>query len=182
MSKREAPEIKTGRLLLRKKQEEDIPSMLRLFNNEEVREYLGGYPPRDERSMLRMVSRRTETEWAVVLKETNSYIGECLISKIVDGYLGEIGYFFMREYWGFGYAAEAAEAVMAYAFNTLRLGRLYAEIDNRNERSKRLIERLGFTQAALLPEADFGGRVCDVAYYTRIKCVGTAGAISGGKT
>lgn len=167
MAKREAKRIRTDRLVLRRKHEKDIPAMLDLFQHEQVRQYLGGYPPRDEYSMLRMVRGRKETEWVVALAETDEYIGECMLLKIVDGYLGEIGYYFRRDFWDHGYAAEAAQAVISYSVNTLKLKRLCATIDNQNVRSKKLIEKLGFELIAVLPEADFGGRVADVAYYSR---------------
>ena len=167
MSQREAPVLRTPRLTLRPKRLSDVPNILELFNHDEVRRYLGGYPPRDERAMQEMVHRRTETEWAVALAETDEYIGECMLLKVVDGYLGELGYYFRRAFWGQGYAQEAAQAVMTYSADVLRLKRLCATIDLRNDRSKRLCARLGFVQAAILPEADFGGRVADVAYYTK---------------
>lgn len=167
MSKKEAPTIRTERLILRRKKEKDIPFMLDLFGNDEVRQYLGGYPPHDEAAMRYMIRRRTQTDWVVALADTDEYIGECMLLKVVDNYLAEIGYYFRRSYWGQGYAAEAAGAVIAYCANTLHLSRLCAMIDNRNKRSKKLIEKLGFTWVALLPEADFGGRVADVAYYTK---------------
>lgn len=56
---------------------------------------------------------------------------------------------------------------MYYAGDVLKLGRLCANVDTANERSKRLLERLGFSFVALLPESNFGGRVADVAYYSR---------------
>lgn len=168
MAKREAKKLTTNRLVLRHKQEKDIPAMLDLFNNEEVTRYLGGYPPRDEHSMLKMVRGRRETEWVVALSETNEYIGECMLLKIIDSYLGEIGYYFRRDFWDQGYAAEAVQAVINYSANTLQLKRLCATIDDQNERSQKLIKKLGFELVAVLPEADFGGRVANVAYYTRL--------------
>lgn len=167
MAKNEAPTIKTERLVLRRRQEKDIPQMLDLFNNDEVRQYLGGYPPRDDHSMLRMVRGRKQTDWVVALADTDEYIGECMLCKVVDGYLGEIGYFFRRKYWGFGYATEAVEAIISYSANTLNLKRMCATVDDRNMRSKKLIEKLGFELVAILPESDFGGRVADVAYFSR---------------
>ncbi|MDR0963673.1 MAG: GNAT family N-acetyltransferase [Clostridium sp.] len=167
MPKQESPTITTERLILRRKMEADIPKMTAMFDCDEVRKYLGGYPPRDEHSMLKMVRSRKATEWAVTLKDTDEYIGEVMLPKIVDGYLGEIGYLFRQEYWGKGYANEAVSAIVEYAFGALGLKRLFATIDNNNERSKKFIEKLCFEFVALLPEADFGGRVADVAYYTR---------------
>jgi len=117
--------------------------------------------------MLRMIRNQGKTDWAVALKESDEYIGECMLLKVVDGYLGEIGWYFRQSFWGQGYAREAAEAVITYSRDTLGVKRLCAQIDERNERSKRLAERLEFTLDAHLPEADFGGRVADVAYYSK---------------
>ena len=168
MAKKEAPILRTQRLILRRKTEKDIPFMLDLFNNDDVRRYLGGYPPRDEHSMLRMIRGRRDTEWVAALVDTDEYIGECMLLKTVDGYLGEIGYYFRRNFWGLGYAEETAREIMRYSSETLHLKRLCATIDKNNARSRRLIEKLAFDLLAILPEADFGGRVADVAYYTRL--------------
>lgn len=167
MPKKLAPILLTDRLILRPKQEKDVPQMLDLFHNKEVRQYLGGYPPMEEHAMLRMIRNQGKTDWAVALKDSDEYIGECMLLKVVDGYLAEIGWYFRRDFWGQGYAHEAAESVMAYSRDTLGVKRLCAQIDERNERSKRLAERLEFTLDAYLPEADFGGRVADVAYYSK---------------
>jgi len=49
---------------------------------------------------------------------------------------------------GGGFAFEAVDGVVAYAFAELQLERLIAQYDPRNTRSARLLERLGFTHAA----------------------------------
>ena len=102
MSKQEAPTIRTSRMILRRKREKDIPFMLDLFSNDEVRQYLGGYPPRDEAAMRYMIRRRSPTDWVVALADTDEYIGECMLLKVVDHYLAEIGYYFRRSFWGQG--------------------------------------------------------------------------------
>lgn len=166
MAKKEAPVIETQRLILRRRMDKDIARMVTAFNHEEVRAYLGGYPPREAHAIQRIIRARTATEWAVTIKGKDEYIGECTINKVVDGYLGEIGYLFLRRYWNKGYATESVQAMMEYARDTLGLGRLSASIDAENDRSIHLIEKLGFQRVVLLPEADFGGRVTDVAYYS----------------
>ncbi|MNY80436.1 Acetyltransferase (GNAT) family protein [compost metagenome] len=74
----------------------------------------------------------------------------------------------MREHWGCGFAYEAVSAVIELCKSTLNLKRLFATIDNKNMKSKKLIEKLGFTLVAVLPESNLRGRVTDVAYYSRI--------------
>lgn len=166
--KKESQTIETERLILRARQEKDIPDMLEYFRDEEVRKYLGGYPPKDEHSILKIIRHRSPTEWAITLKANNKLIGECHINKITDNYLGEVGYILDRKYWGKGYATESVIAVEKHAIEVIKLKRLCATIDNENYRSKRLIEKLGFTFIAVLPEADFGGRIADIAYYSKL--------------
>ena len=166
-TRNEAPIIETKRLVLRRKKYDDIPDMMKMFNDDEVREFVGGYPPRDERSITGMIRHRTETQWAVTLKDTGEYLGEVEITDIIDGYLGDIGYMFLQEHWGKGFANEAVTAMIEHAQNVLNLKRLYASIENKNGRSIKLIEKLGFELIAVLPESNFYGRIADVAYYSR---------------
>ena len=59
--------------------------------------------------------------WAVILKENNEFVGQVgLIPQIVDDREEvEIGYLFVREFWGRGLATEAAIACRDYGFYTL---------------------------------------------------------------
>ncbi|HVU23908.1 MAG TPA: GNAT family N-acetyltransferase [Opitutus sp.] len=64
----------------------------------------------------------------------------------------EIGWRFRREYWGRGLAFVAARLAERYAFETLRLRELVSFTAAGNDRSRRLMERLGFTRD---PREDF---------------------------
>jgi ribosomal-protein-alanine N-acetyltransferase len=165
MQKREAPTISTERLILRRRIETDISYMIEMFNDENVRKYLGGVPPRDGHSMLVMVRHRRETDWAVSLAASGEFIGEVWFPSIINGTADEIGYEFRSNFWGMGYAHEAVSAVVDYAFSALRLTRIQATIDYRNKRSKKLIEKLGFHFAALLPQWGLDERVADLTFY-----------------
>lgn len=57
----------------------------------------------------------------------------------------EIGWRLHRKYWGQGIAFNAAKQAVAYAFNVLRLEELVSFTAEINERSRRLMERLGFS-------------------------------------
>ncbi len=65
----------------------------------------------------------------------------------------EIGWSLLEKYWGKGYAFEAARAVRDHALNDLRLARVVAATSPLNERSIRLIEKLGlrFERMVQLP-------------------------------
>ncbi len=64
----------------------------------------------------------------------------------------ELGYILAPSAWGRGLMHEALQALVQYAFGPLALRRLEADIDPRNERSARSLERLGFTREGHLRE------------------------------
>ena len=168
MAKKEAPTINTERLVLRRLTENDIPAMSKLFGSKKVTKYLAGDTPTpDARSMLKLVQARREHDWAVTLSETGEYIGQCIIARVTADYLGEIGCLLLPDFWKKGYAKEALSAVEEYCVNTLNLKRLCARMDNGNGGAKKLFESLGYELNAVLPEASFIGRICDVAYYSK---------------
>ncbi len=78
----------------------------------------------------------------------------------------ELGYILAPSAWGRGLMHEALQAVVHYAFDTLALRRLEADIDPRNERSARTLERLGFAREGHLRERwVVAGEVSDSALY-----------------
>jgi len=58
----------------------------------------------------------------------------------------EIGWRFRREFWGRGVAFRAALQALAYGFSSLRLSEIVSFTAVGNDRSRRLMERLGFTR------------------------------------
>lgn len=66
--------------------------------------------------------------WAVVLKETDNFIGDCgLTLQTIDGdLLPEIGYHIHKEYWRRGFGSEAARAVRDWAFEHTEYDCLYS--------------------------------------------------------
>jgi len=64
----------------------------------------------------------------------------------------EIGFAVARSQWGRGLASEAVAELIAFAFERLQLHRLEADTEPRNERSLRLLERLGFRREGHLRE------------------------------
>lgn len=80
--------------------------------------------------------------------------------------VGEIAWYMDPSYWNRGYAFEAATAVLSYTFETLGFVRVSAQIAEDNHASGHLAEKLGFELHAILPQANLGGKVVDVAYYS----------------
>ena len=64
----------------------------------------------------------------------------------------EIGWRLAADFWGHGYATEAARAVLAYGFGTLGLNEIVSFTASQNVRSRAVMERIGMQRC---PELDF---------------------------
>ena len=75
----------------------------------------------------------------------------------------EFGYDLRPEYWGRGLMTEALTAILDFAFTRLDLNRAQIVLMPRNGHSRRLAERLGFTEEGTLREHDLDerGALCD---------------------
>lgn len=92
-------------------------------------------------------------EWGIVLGIENRVIGTCTLFHLDEqNRRAEIGYALAREYWGRGLMSEALTALLDYAFSTLDLNRVEADVDPRNGPSAIILERLGFEREGLFRE------------------------------
>jgi RimJ/RimL family protein N-acetyltransferase len=71
-----------------------------------------------------------------------------------------------HEYWGNGYATEAASAMVAYGFDELKVHRVSASLVADNAASARVLEKLGMREEGRFREAtQFKGRTWDALHY-----------------
>ena len=94
--------------------------------------------------------------YVVALKDTDEPIGTCGLFKRDTMDDVDIGYAFLRQFWGRGFAYEAAAAVLAYGRDVLQLPKIVAMTAPGHERSIKLIEKLGlrFERMVDLPGFD----------------------------
>lgn len=94
--------------------------------------------------------------WAVELRATSAFIGFTGLAvpqwNAPFAPCVEIGWRLAREYWGYGYATEAAQAALAFGFDELKLEEIVAFTAAINERSQRVMRRLGMRHC---PKEDF---------------------------
>lgn len=145
----------TERLLLRELLPEDINGLLQLDSDPEVHQYLGQktISTIEESSQNLNYIRKQYIDngigrWAVIEKQTNQFIGWSglkLITELTNGHINyyDLGYRFIKEYWGKGYATESAKASISYAFNQLNANEVYAIADIDNLASIKILEKLG---------------------------------------
>lgn len=150
--------IETERLLLREILPSDDKGMFRLDSNPNVHKFLGNNPVNSiEESRKYITNIRNQYlengigRYAVILKETNDFIGWCGIKYIIEpenGYINfyELGYRFIEEYWGKGYGYESAKAWLEYGFKTMKIQTMYASANTKNSGSRKILEKIGMQQ------------------------------------
>lgn len=90
---------------------------------------------------------------AVEERDTGILVGDVVLFwHSAQHRTGEIGYILAPEATGKGYATEAGKALLRLGFDDLGLHRIRAAIDERNERSARVLERLGMRREGRLVE------------------------------
>ena len=88
--------------------------------------------------------------WAVELADDHSFVGACDLNEIDWRHRrGEVGFLLANGAWGRGYGLEAMRAVVDHAA-ALGLKRLWARAHAGNQRSERLLQRLGFEEEGYL--------------------------------
>lgn len=147
--------IETERLLLRELLLSDVEGMFELDSNPNVHIYLGNKPVttiEESKAQIENIQQQYKDfgtgRWAVILKETNEFIGWSGIKFITNEINNhqnfyEIGYRFIEKHWNKGYATEAGKAFINYAFSEMKVDGIYAYADEGNQNSRKILEKLG---------------------------------------
>ncbi|MFG3405014.1 GNAT family N-acetyltransferase [Streptomyces sp. NPDC048142] len=148
--------IKTERLVLRAPEARDRAAFIELLASAEVGAFLGGPQPRDalERAMPGAPSRRSGL---FVVDLDGAMIGQVALTR-ETGHLrqaagrAELGYLFLPQAWGYGYAAEACEAALDWFAGALPGEPVVLATQTANVRSMRLAAKLGFAEVQRFEE------------------------------
>jgi RimJ/RimL family protein N-acetyltransferase len=146
----------TERLVLRRELPGDLAIWLEHMNTPVVQAMVGGVQPPEKiaESFARMAAGEGALAfYFVALKADGTLIGKAGLSPIEtacapDELKGavQVGWTLRADFWGQGYAREAAEAALALAFEQLTLPRIYAQTSERNAASWGLMQRLGMAR------------------------------------
>jgi len=158
--------LETQRLILRKFEETDAERLFLLDSDPEVMKYIG-VPPLSDVSESENVIKMIQQQYldngvgrlAVIEKESGLLIGWSglkLITQEINGYnnIYDLGYRFIPEYWGKGYALESAKASLDFGFNDLKAEIIYAHAHSENEGSNHILRKLGFEKTGEFTEPD----------------------------
>jgi ribosomal-protein-alanine N-acetyltransferase len=164
----------SDRLVLRWLEESDLPALFGIFSSAEVMRYWSSPPftqMADAQKMLLTIQEGYRSgnvlQLGIERSSDQVLIGTCTLHNFhLQSRRAEIGYALGRPYWGQGYMREALHILIDYAFDTLNLNRLEADIDPRNSASKKSLERLGFLKEGHLRERWIvNGEVSDTGFY-----------------
>jgi ribosomal-protein-alanine N-acetyltransferase len=156
-----APTLHTSRLHLRPWRDEDLAPFAAMNADPRVMEF---FPkPLDRAESDALVARIRDhhaqhgfAQWAVEVPGVADFIGFAGLSiPRFEAHFTpcvEIGWRLAREYWGRGYATEAARAALEYGFQDLKLEEIVSFTTTANLRSRAVMERIGMTRS---PEDDF---------------------------
>ena len=167
------PTLTTERLVLRQFDRGDAVDVFAYAKNPAVGP-MAGWPPHTTIEDSRRVVQHfihTGDVWAIVEKKTGRVIGSIGLHvdgrREVDG-ARMLGYVLGAAYWGQGYATEAAQAALRFAFEQKNCQIVSAYHYPGNTRSRRVIKKLGFTAEGLLRMAGTlpGGTPTDEACYS----------------
>ena len=86
----------------------------------------------------------------VDLAASGETIGAAGLQHLEGGPEIEVGYRFLKSYWGRGYATESARASIAYGFDELGLDRIVAVALAENIASRRVLEKCGLNEIGLV--------------------------------
>ena len=145
--------LETPRLILREPVDGDVAAIQRYAADPVVVEYLfwGPNTEEDTRRFLadaataRAAKPRRQWDLAIVRRADDRVIGGCRL-HLTDpegAAAADVGYALARDAWGQGFAPEAVQALIEFAFDSLGTRRVWAIVEPDNSRSQRVLEKAG---------------------------------------
>lgn len=90
--------------------------------------------------------------WGIVENETNKIVGTCGYYRGLDKGTGELGCVLLPQYQGQGFMTLSMSLAIDFGINTIGLNRIYATTSTKNDKAKKLLERLNFIKIAELED------------------------------
>lgn len=142
--------IDTARLRLRLYRESDLDVFAEMHADPVTMQYIGEGKPLTRAETWRFLAAglghwtlRGYGMFAVTHRETSEVLGRAGFYHPEHWPGFELGWLFHRKHWGRGYATEAAEAALEYAFKTLNQVHVASFIRRENQASIRVAEKIG---------------------------------------
>jgi ribosomal-protein-alanine N-acetyltransferase len=155
------PSIETARLVLRALRMEDADFIFKEWGDAVVTYYMRDEEPLKTREQAEEMLRPLQTPekmpgfkwWGIEFKVEGCLVGTCgYCTWDRQHHHAEIGYDLWPDYWGQGLMPEAIGALIRYGFEEMDLNRIQATTHTENQRSQRVLAKLGFQKEGVLRE------------------------------
>ncbi len=172
----EAPiRLTDGVVTIRKFRLSDKHRMAEISNNEKIAANLrDAFPsPYTVADAVRYITacRRQKQCLNFAIEYEDEYVGNIGLTRQDDVYRisAELGYFIGEPWWNRGIATRAVNLICDYGFGELGLIRIYSGVISYNTASRRVLEKCGFVQEAVLRSALIkNGKIYDEYRYARV--------------
>jgi RimJ/RimL family protein N-acetyltransferase len=146
--------IRTKRLVIRELQATDREALLAFVRDPDQIKHMLLFLQTEEQldtflsAVLESASDRPRLQWHFAVEDaaTAHYLGSCCLMVEPDSPTSaELGYWFLREAWGKGYATESSAAMLELGFGRLGFHRVWGKCHVHNVPSAKVMEKLGMT-------------------------------------
>jgi RimJ/RimL family protein N-acetyltransferase len=152
-----SPILNTARLRLEPFDDKHFSGLLALNSDPVVMRFVGGAPVTPEEVQGDIDEAKHcwaslgFSWWAILVAGTDDMIGAGCVQHIENDSAKpvEVGWRLRPDQWGRGYATEAARTMIDFAFEVLHVRRIYAVADPMNDRSIKVMRRLGMRYIGL---------------------------------
>lgn len=146
------PVLQTERLLLRSLQPSDENEIFALRSDDNINKYIDRPKAQTKDDAKHFIERITQNIaknetlfWVIELKQEHSFAGTALLWNInKENNEAEIGYELLPQFHGKGIISEALKAVLAFAFEKLKIETLLAVVHKENIASLKVLQKYNF--------------------------------------
>jgi len=144
------PVFETERLIIHRYEAVDFDNFFMLNGDEEIMRYIRPVQNREDSLLFFEKIMESYNEqpgigrWGMRSKSDGNFIGSFAVIPVQNSTDLQLGYALLKHAWGKGYASEAVQGGIAYAFNQLRLASIAAITEIDNLASQKVLLRNGF--------------------------------------
>lgn len=168
--------MKSDRIYLREVNQSDLPNIFKGLSHPEVIKYYGV-------SFKTLEATQEQMDWYANLVKTGTGIWWVICANNDDTFLGaggfnalekknrkaEVGLWLLPDHWGKGYLAEAMPLMLRYAFDELGLHRIEGFVDSDNEKCKKAMAKVHFTNEGTLRDSEMkNGKLISIDVFSKL--------------
>jgi len=171
--------LETPRLILRRMYREDAPAVFENWASDDCVTAFLTWPThqsvKDSEGYMCFLEELYPSpdsyQWGIVLKDGGKLIGNISVVHLDEKIeSAELGWVLGRSYWGQGIMPEAAKAVRDFLFDEVGVHRVAARHDVRNQKSGRVMQKIGMQYEGTLRAAGKNNQgICDISCYSILK-------------